>query len=362
MDSATLSPAPRAHPDGAAAIVRTPHLAGLVVFTDGLPGCGKTMMAPIIGSLGRVELMRYNYALEHLCGLRALGALDPAAAAALIRLQTDLDLYDSMMARETNFRFTDLSSAWRDARPWRYLRRLVQAGDAAVLPRIQQQRPILHLVTHLLLGLSEALFDGLGERLRIVEVVRHPLYMVKQWYAWMPRAGVDPRFFSLWIEHAGHSLPWFARGWEPQYLRANRMDRVLLAIESQWRQGLQALAARPEAQRRQVLIIPFERFVVRPAPFMAALEALLGTTVTPATRRVMRQQRVPRTRYAEGIGLKIYRQYGWQPPARGTDERGELAARRAFVAAEATSEVLARFDRLCAEYEAAYLPCLEAAG
>ena len=77
---------------GVPRIVREPRLVGRVVFVGGLPGCGKTMMTPIIGSLARVELQKFSESLEHVCGLRLLGTIGEDVATMHIRMMTDLDL------------------------------------------------------------------------------------------------------------------------------------------------------------------------------------------------------------------------------------------------------------------------------
>jgi hypothetical protein len=336
-------------------IVREPHIAGTVAIINGLPGCGKTLMTAIVGTLERVELMRYNFHLEHVCVLWHLGALAEDAAIALLRLQTDLDLYDGTMGRETNFRFSDISSPWTNGRMLRYVARLFQAGDAAAVERIKTQRPILHLATHSLLGVGGVLLKALGARLRFVEVVRHPLYMIKQWYMWMPRVGTDPRMFGLWIEHRGAALPWWARGWEELFLESNRMDRTIYAIETQWRMAMETLDTMSPEERASVLVVPFERFVVSPEPYLDELQRFLGTSVTAETRRMMKRQNVPRQMYAEGIPLKIYKQYGWEPPEKGSDEARELARRREWVMAEASVAALKTLDELSESYEAHYL-------
>lgn len=341
--------------DAKATVVRPGHLADTVAVVDGLGGCGKTLVTAIVGSLDRVELMKYNYHLEHVCILRHLHALDGPTAAALVRTFTDLDLYHLMMAREANFRPSDLSGVTMNARPWRYLLRLFQPEGEAAVERIKRQRPILHLVTHHLLGVSQALFEGLGDRLRFIEVVRHPLYMVKQWHACTPRMETDPRVFSVRVEYAGRSLPWFARGWEGLYLSSNDMDRTIYAMDQEWRLAQRTHQALSEAHKRQVMVIPFERFVLDPQPFMRALETLLGASAGWATRRMMRRQRVPRRRYAEGIGLPIYKRYGWEPPRGAATEAEEFERRRRFAAERASPEAMAVLDRLSTDYEATYL-------
>jgi len=339
---------------GSARLARDEHMMERVVFVDGLFGCGKTLMSAVVGSLDRVELMRYNHHLEYTCVLRHLNKIDAEAARCLLRIYTDLDLYNSMMSRETNFRFSDLSSAWMNRVSWRHLRRLFSPGDEEVISRIRSERPILHLCTHVLLGISEPLFETLGDRMRLIEVVRHPLYMVKQWYKWMQRVGADPRTFDIWFDHEGHRMPWYTHGWEDLFLKSNHMDRVVYGIERHWRLGMERLANLTEAQRSRVVVIPFEQFVLDPHPYMKRLESFMDTKVIGTTRRMMRRQRIPRKMIAKGMNLNIYRHYGWEPPEAGNNEKMELEKRRRFVRDQASSQAMAVLDRLSQEYEEKY--------
>ena len=336
-------------------IVRPPHLAEKIVFVDGIPGCGKTMMAPIVGGLARVELVQYSYQVEYICSLQFLGKIDDAAAAALIRMFTDLQLYNSMMSRETNFRVSDLSGVRLNPRSWKYLLRLFLPGDAVVLDRIHQERPILNLVTHCLLPISLPIFAALNDRVRIIEVERHPLYMLKQQFKYMPRYGTDVRDFNIWFNHEGQTLPWFANGWEKKFFESCPMNQAIYLMDEMHRLMENVLSKLTEQQKTQVLFIPFERFVTDPWPFMERLESFLDTKVTNTTRRVMKQQKVPRKMYSEGIDLRIYKKYGWEPPKEGADEAEEFERRRQFAAEHATVEAMDVLDRLCNDYEGKYL-------
>lgn len=336
-------------------IVRAPRLVERVVFVGGLPGCGKTMLTPIVGSLERVELQKFNEPLEHICGLRLMGRLDDDVATTMIRMLTDLDLYRVSMSREVNLRVSDLTSIFKNPGTWRYLRRLVQPGDAVAVERIRRERLTLHITMHNALAISPPLFAALGDAVRILEVVRHPLYMIKQWRLYIERYGTDVRDFTLWFDHDGQAVPFFAHGWEGTYLRSNPMDRAIFAIEHLLDMGRRVLEGLPEPQKRQVLTVPFEPFVLDPWLWLNRMEEFLGTHVTVATRRELKRQRVPRKRIAGGVTRSIYRQYGWEPPEKGTDERGELEKRRRFVAQEASAQGLKVLDRLSETYEATYL-------
>lgn len=336
-------------------VVREPYLAERVIFVGGQPGCGKTLLMALLGTLDRVEIQLYNYALEHVCALNDLGAISDDVATVMIRMLSDLDLYNMTMSRCVNFRFTDYTSVFRNPGTWRYLRRLFQPGEAAAVTRIRQTHPILQLTVHNLLALCVPLFKALEDRVRLLEVVRHPLYMIKQWYLYIDAHGNDPRDFNIWYDYEGKAVPYFAKGWEAQYVRSNKMDRAIYSIAHIAARSDAALAGLSEPQRSRIMILPFERFVLDPGPYLRALEALLGTTVTSRTRREMKRQRVPRQRIADGLPLKAYKGYGWEPAMKASDERRELEKRRQFASAEASPEGLRVLDALCAAYEAEYL-------
>ncbi len=335
-------------------IIRKPYLAEKIVIVDGLPGCGKTMLSPIIAALDRVEKLSYCYELELTCHLNYLKKMEPDAAVTLIRILMDLKLYNLMMAREVNFRPSDLSSVFHDAQPLRYIKRAFQKGDEAVPDRIKKEKPILHLATHRILNISEPIFSALENRIFFVEVVRHPLYMVKQQILNMERIMFNPRHFTLYFDYKGSQLPYFTHGWEELFMNSNNTEKAIYEIEKLTEATDLARKKIMEKYNGQILTIPFEKFVVNPWPYMEQIEAMLGTKITATTRRMMKRQNVPRKMYAEGIGLKIYKRCGWEPP-KSSNEKHEFEMRRQFVADKASAEAMHALDRICADYEEKYM-------
>jgi len=119
--------------------LRKPYLVEKVVIVDGQPGCGKTMLSPIIAALDRTELLNYAYEIEYICALYYLKRIAPDAAETMIKMLTDLKLYNVMMSRDVNMRPKDLSSIFYDSNPWRYLKRLFEEGDRAVPKKIKDE-------------------------------------------------------------------------------------------------------------------------------------------------------------------------------------------------------------------------------
>jgi len=332
-------------------IVRDIALAQNIVFAGGLPACGKSLLTAVLGSLERVEIQKYNYMIEHICSLYFLDKISEDVAIAMIRMQTDIDLYNMMMAREANFRYKDLSSIFKNPRPWRYIRRLFTPGGEEVVERIQKERPIHHVLTHHLMIHSVPIAKALEDRFSLVELVRHPLYVIKQWHLYIEHYTTDPRDFDVWYDYKGSPLPFFAKGWEDLYVRSNPMDRSIYSIERYNHFAKASFEKLSNEQKSRVIVVPFEKFVKDPWPYLGRIEELLGTHKTPSTLRELKKQNVPRKMVADGIGRSIYRACGWEPSEKGATERAELEKRRKYAAQHASAEAMKVLDQICEEYE-----------
>lgn len=334
---------------------RTAQIAEQIVFLDGVSGTGKTMMGPILSSFDRMEVQRFDHIHEFICALRFLNRIEEDAAISLVRTYVDLACYNVMIGRESNFRWKDLSGVLNNPRGWRYVKRLFQPDGKAVMERIGQTRPILQIHSHQVLGISDTLFAALGKRLTVVELVRHPLYLLSHWYSCVDRIAVDPSMFTICLNHDGRTLPWFARGWENEYVNSNKMDRVIRLVHWLTQRAEDALGAMNDDRRQQVILIPFERFVVEPWPYLHQIETTLDTSATPSTRRSLRKQKVPRKLTIDGLDLEIYRRYNWQPPTKGSTEGTELQKRWDYASKEASKEGMKLLEKMSASYEQLYL-------
>ncbi|MBT6227094.1 MAG: hypothetical protein HOI47_10595, partial [Candidatus Scalindua sp.] len=116
-------------------VTRDSQLLENLVLVDGQAGCGKTLFTAIVAAMDRVELLNYSPELENICALRYLGKIQDDAVEAMIQIQADLILYETMMSRRTNFRPSDLSSTFRDVDFLKYVKRLFSKGDEVIPKR-----------------------------------------------------------------------------------------------------------------------------------------------------------------------------------------------------------------------------------
>jgi len=324
-------------------------MAGKVVFVDGLSGSGKSLLSIVLASMQRVELLSFLYELEYYCVLHEFDKLPMDAAKTMIRVQTDLKLYNTMMGRDVNFRLTDMSSALKSHNPGQYLQRLFEPGDEHIPEIIQSEAPILNICVHNLFSYSKPIWEALQERCFFINVVRHPVYMVHQQSVQMQVS--DVRDLAIHYDYNGCDIPYFAYQWEEKYLASNSFEKAIYFTEAMCyrdkRYGDRIRKKYPE----QVLTIPFESFVLAPETWIDEMSKKIGTNVTTDTYKTMLNQNVPRDKVAAGLPTELYKRYGWTPPMDGANEIDELAIRRKDIASQVDAKALKVLDRLSEEYE-----------
>ncbi len=326
-------------------ISRKSQLLHKLVIVDGFPGCGKTMLSPIISSFSKVERMQYSPLIEQICELYCLKKIDTDVAESMIKMNTDLLIYDSMMARNANFRPSDLSSIFRN-QPIKHIKRLFKKGDELIPAIIKNEEPILHLTTHMLYPSIDLLERSLKEKLIFIEVVRHPLYMIIQ-HEMNIRKLDDPRFQHIRYVKSGKEYTFYIKGWENEFDISNSFERAIYSMKWYFDKVQQNT-------NNSSMTIPFETFVKNPTDYLKAISCSLSANLDKNVKKEMNKQKVPRDHLSDGPALDIYKRCGWQPPQSYSEEE-EINIRRELVKSNVSSEALSVLDHLSASYEEQHL-------
>jgi hypothetical protein len=242
---------------------------------------------------------------------------------------------------------------WRDAKKWRYFRRLFQKGDEHTIKRIRKEKPILSITSHRILGFSEPIFFGLNDRVLILNILRHPLYMLIQSHLNVETLAVNenPRSFSLTYSYNDHQLYFWTKEWKDLYLKSNTIDKAIYYLVK-LTEIRDSFIAKNSQFNNQILSIPFEKFVFAPEPYLTNLEKFIGVNMTKKTKKVLKVQKVPRKKISAGISLSIYKRCGWEPPDKTLTERQELDKRREYALFQgASKDAMRALDEICARYE-----------
>ena len=271
----------------------------------------------------------------------------------MLEIEIDLLIYESMMSRNANFRHKDLSSVVRNKQLIKYLKRLFLKGDEYVPDRIKEDKPILHLCTHNLLGYSEPFFNSYPEKLKFLEIVRHPLYQVIQMslnYETLEKTD-SSRFFYVNLKNEDGNIPFWANDWE-EYNSLNYVDK---AINEMYYMSKRTEKFKEENQFGNILTISFESFVLDPYEDLEKIKALFNSDFKISESKVLKLQNVPRMKIADGISNAIYERCGWEPGEEGLSEEGELNKRRDFVINQGASDKsLSKLDELSLNYNKQY--------
>jgi len=278
-------------------ISRRNRLDGTVVIVDGIGRTGKGMICTILSSFRRVEIERLEHAIEWVSILHKLGQMKHEAAVWALQMEADNFLINSMIGRNTNFRYADQSSAWRAPAALRYFRRIFIRDKESVIETINKTRPIFQSQTHNQLSNFKLYYDAFGDRLRFIELIRHPVDVIDAWMrrGFGKRFGVDPLQLTMCINDQGVDIPYLALGWKDTYLTATPMERVVKMIESWWRSSMSAYDSLADKMKEQILFIPFEDFVQHTYPYLDSIGIFIGSDITRYTNRILRRENCPRT-------------------------------------------------------------------
>lgn len=326
-------------------ISRLAGFSNKVILVDGFPGCGKTMLSPIISSFESVELMQYSDIIEQVSELNYLNKISDDVAASLIKINTDQTLYKSFMGRNVNCRPGDLSSIFRH-KPLKYIKRMLQPGDELIPKKINNTAPFLHLATHMLFPCHNLFFRALKEKLIFIEVVRHPLYMIIQkeknfdMYAG-PRSG-HIRYIKNDKEYT-----FFTKGWENKFDNSNSFEKAIYTIDWYFNYLF-------SDHNQEVIFVPFETFVKKPQNLLETISNKINCPISHNVKNMMRKQKVPRKYLSDGPSLDIYKRCGWEPP-KYYDEDLELEARREMIAKNVNPEALVKLDEISQQYVSKFL-------
>ena len=269
-----------------------------IIVVDGFWGGGKSVVTSIIGSMARVEKKKVEHVYEYVCIAHSTGKMNTDAASAFLKIYADLSQYNNLIGREVNLRWSDDSGLRNNPGSLTYLKRLFHPDGDSVADQISERNLALLIASHELISVSDLLYESYGSRLKLVEVVRHPVHLfnnVRDYTAEFERT----REFTLSFEVSGVKVPWFAADWADEFVSSSITDRALLSI-ARMQSGMFSSIDSINAAQQPLLVLSFENTVLRPEDSIEKLEIFLNRPRTRRTNRVLRQQNLPRKQISAG--------------------------------------------------------------
>ena len=269
-----------------------------IIVVDGFWGGGKSVVTSIVGSMTGVEKKKVEHIYEYVCIANSAGKMSDDAAIAFLKIYADLSQYNNLIGREVNLRWSDDSGFRNNPGSISYLKRLFLKDGDSIPETINSKNLALLIASHELLSVSKLLFDAYASRLKLIEVVRHPIHLfnnVRDYTATFERS----REFTLAFEKNGVKIPWFASTWAEEFAKASIADRALLSIARMQKAMIKSIDQIKESGN-PILVLSFENTVLNPKDALLKLENFLGRAPTKLTKRVFKQQSLPRAQISAG--------------------------------------------------------------
>ena len=284
-----------------------------VIIINGFNGSGKTLVAPIVASLPKVEIMSFAYPVEWVSSILYADEMTVSAYQEFVKMFVDESIYNQQMSRSVNFRYSDLSSVFKSTKKFQYFQRLFKKGDDAVVPKIRNEKPVACFTTNHLLPFFPALFGALNDRLLFIETVKDPLTMFEQAHILRKntinaKSEKDFTFRAFSDTNDLSFLDFYS-------LSESYKDNQSLGLEENLVNWLErvinfTITCESESYKSGMLFVPFEDFVLNPTPFIRKIAQNIGVSIDKKTKKEMKKQKVPREILSSGLMLSIYKKYG----------------------------------------------------
>jgi hypothetical protein len=309
-----------------------------VIVVDGIWGSGKSLITPIISSIQGVEKQRIDYIYEYLCTLNWLKKIDPKCCEELISYYVDINHYDNTIGREVNTKIGDDTSIFNNPNSLLYLKRILFNKGVEI-----NQINALLLMTHTVFAFSDPLFNALGDRLKFIEIVRHPLYMVRHWFNAFERFNL-PTEFELCLDiKDGSKVPWFAKGWAKEFQSVNNVEKSLLSIINLYNRIDREIVK----NQKNFLLLSFESLLTSPHSNINELCLFLDRKKPKNIEKVLKKQKIPRKTISAGKG---HSKYGWNGDS-GQTEKEVYDSSWNFIEQNCSSEYCKKFAVLIDWYD-----------
>ncbi|MBI4370960.1 MAG: sulfotransferase [Elusimicrobia bacterium] len=271
------------------------NYADELVLIDGISRSGKFMLSHVAAAFKGIEFIQYPFLLENLPYLVRFGKLDFETCRIILQTDVDYAAYNMMIGRSLNTRRADITSVHNSVDPERLLSRAAREDESALVEEFLKNKRLPLFFCHEGMCNMRTIL-GIFPKAKVIHILRDPAALVMSWHkkGYGKRWGNDPKVIPFAFDTPYGTVPWFAVDIAKDYARADEMERIVLSIGrimAMAREEFEALA--PE-QKKQILLVSFERFTADPEPDLKRIEAFTRKTRHPGMQAILDRERLPR--------------------------------------------------------------------
>lgn len=286
-----------------------------IIFIDGLWGTGKSLIEPIVSGMSGVEQARIDSIFEYVCGLFHLGKINHDGAIWLLRTYADALQYNNTIGREVNLRWQDHTGLKNSLHKKRLVKRMFGSEGDLKVDEINDNNLAFCVMSHMLMLTPDLLSAAYGNRVRVIEMVRHPLYMLSHFTSYLSNFE-SPREYTISFYHDETKIPWFLKGVENEFIHANPTERAVLCVTRLYPWLDKSMIA-SRAAGLAVLDLSFEMAAFETKSTLDKLECFIGRKHHNRILSILKSQKIPRAKILDGKGFK---RYGWSKSCKSEED------------------------------------------
>ena len=290
-----------------------------IVFINGFGASGKTMLSPIISSMDRVESPVFPYEIQWISSFLYSSKMDEELYSEFIRQYCDNTIYNLTMGRNSNFRFSDISSIFQSPKRFKFLKRIFEKGDNASVDEIKVKKPIINFTSSALLLFINEIAKSLGNRVLFIETFRDPLYMFKQAKINHKEVHVEKREKNFTFEVFEENERSFYFDYYSNIDQFRNLDlsksneQIVKYLERVYQFYFNFDFNKIDMNGGKLICLPFEKFVLGPDKWIDEILSFLDIEKTKNLIKELKKQKVPRKILTDGYSRSVYKRYSQYP-------------------------------------------------
>ena len=272
-----------------------------VVIVTGSLNSGKSMVAPIVSSLNKVEHLRKLIEVDQVLHLTNLKKIKREVAYFFIRHYLDKSFYEQLIGRNLNYRVGDETSIFTAKNPIELKKRAFLKRGEHVIKKHVKDKTIFCMDTHDGMMLFH-LWREVNKKFKFINIFRNPIDTVNGCFN-VGQGKIENILFNeiIMFKKNKNVFPLYYLNNYREYPKKNTMDRVidevLFCLKKEY------LNYKKYKNDKNCLFIENEDFAVNPDRNISEICKFLKTKRSIFTKKIMKRENCPRE-----IDPKVYQE------------------------------------------------------
>lgn len=272
-----------------------------VVIVTGSLNSGKSMVAPIVSSLNKVEHLRKLIEVDQVLHLTNLKKIKREVAYFFIRHYLDKSFYEQLIGRNLNYRAGDETSIFTAKNPIELKKRAFLKRGEHVIKKHVKDRTIFCMDTHDGMMLFH-LWREVNKKFKFINIFRNPIDTVNGCFN-VGQGKIENILFNeiIMFKQNKNVFPLYYLNNYKEYPKKNTMDRVidevLFCLKKEY------LNYKKYKNDKNCLFIENEDFAVNSDRNISEICKFLKTKRSNFTKKIMKRENCPRE-----IDPKVYQE------------------------------------------------------